>query len=239
MRRLFYKGRLKDNLEITGEDAHHLKNVYRAKINDEITVVDDFNNAAIMRITAFNDKSVVLDLVKEIELTGAPKVRLTLAFCLLKGEKTDFVLQKATELGVSKIIPIISDRVIVKPDAKKAAEKLKRWEKIVLEAAKQSGGVPPEVSPLTRLDEFLQTQPQNLVFFYENEEERSLKQSITETDGNELTLLIGPEGGFSAYESERIIKAGGAPTTLGKRILRAETAAMVAVALVMHEMGEF
>ncbi|MBR3624511.1 MAG: 16S rRNA (uracil(1498)-N(3))-methyltransferase, partial [Selenomonadaceae bacterium] len=91
MRRLFYKGRLKDNLEITGEDAHHLKNVYRAKINDEITVVDDFNNAAIMRITAFNDKSVVLDLVKEIELTGAPKVRLTLAFCLLKGEKTDFV----------------------------------------------------------------------------------------------------------------------------------------------------
>ena len=239
MRRLFYKGRLKDNLEITGEDAHHLKNVYRAKINDEITVVDDFNNAAIMRITAFNDKSVVLDLVKEIELTGAPKVRLTLAFCLLKGEKTDFVLQKATELGVSKIIPIISDRVIVKPDAKKAAEKLKRWEKIALEAAKQSGGLPPEVSSLTRLDEFLQTQPQNLVFFYENEEERSLKQSITETDGNELTLLIGPEGGFSAYESERIIKAGGAPTTLGKRILRAETAAMVAVALVMHEMGEF
>ncbi len=239
MRRLFYKGKLKDELEITGEDAHHLKNVYRAKINDEITVVDDFNSAARMRITAFTDTSVVLESVEEIELTGAPKARLTLAFCLLKGEKTDFVLQKATELGVSKIIPIISDRVIVKPDAKKAAEKLKRWEKIVLEAAKQSGGVPPEVSPLTRLDEFLQTQPQNLVFFYENEEERSLKQSITETDGNELTLLIGPEGGFSAYESERIIKAGGAPTTLGKRILRAETAAMVAVALVMHEMGEF
>ena len=239
MRRLFYKGKLKDKLEITGDDAHHLKNVYRAKLFDEITVADDFNSAARMRITEFTDNSVILESVEEIELTGVPKVRLTLAFCLLKGEKTDLVLQKATELGVSTIIPIISDRVVVKLDEKRAAEKHKRWGKIVMEAAKQSGGLPPEVTPLMRLNEFLQTHPTNLIFFYENEEEATLKQSLSGINGDDITLLIGPEGEFSIDEGERIIAAGGAPTTLGKRILRAETASITSIALVMHEMGEF
>jgi len=238
MRRLFYKGKLADFIKIEGADAHHLKNVYRAKIGDEITVVDDFNAAGRMEIVEFLENAVLLKLIEKIPLIGDAKTKLTLATAVLKGEKTELILQKATELGVFEISPIITERVVVKFDDKKRAEKLKRWEKITSEAAKQSGGLPPKVSPVTDLNDFLRQNKNPLIFFYENEEETSLKDVLANIKGDNISLLIGPEGGFSPYEAENIINAGGITATLGKRILRAETAAITAVALTMYERGE-
>ena len=238
MRRLFYKGVLKEEIEIEGADAHHLKTVNRAKLNDEITVVDDVNTAARMQIAGFTDNGVLLKLVEKIPLIGESKTKLTLALALLKGDKTDTAAQKATELGVSRIIPLITERVVVKLDEEKRKIKRNRLEKIATEAAKQSGGLPPEVFPIISLDEFLKTPPKNLIFFYENEENVSLKDTLSNVKGDDITLLIGAEGGFSASEAENIIKNGGAATTLGRRILRAETAAITAVALTMYERGE-
>lgn len=238
MRRLFYKGILRDKIEITGADAHHLKTVNRAKLGDKITIVDDMNTAALMQISEFTESGVWLKLLEKIPLIGESKTKLTLAFALLKGEKTDFVAQKATELGVNCIIPLITERVILKLDEKKKAAKISRLQKITEEAAKQSGGLPPKVFSIMSLEEFLKTTPQNLIFFYENEEENSLKNTLEKFKGEKITVLIGAEGGFSAIEAENIIKAGGIPTTLGSRILRAETAAITAVALTMYERGE-
>lgn len=238
MRRLFYKGVLKEEIEITGADAHHLKTVNRAKLGDEITVVDDVNAAARMQIARFTDNGVLLKLAEKIPLIGESKTKLTLAFALLKGDKADMAAQKATELGVSRIIPLITERVVVKLDEEKRKIKRNRLEKIAEEAAKQSGGLTPKVLPIMSLDEFLKTLPKNLIFFYENEEDISLKDALANVEGDDITLLIGAEGGFSAVEAENIIKAGGVATTLGRRILRAETAAITAVALTMYERGE-
>lgn len=238
MRRLFYKGKLENYITITGEDAHHLKNVNRAKIGEEITVVDDFNAAARMKVFEYGENTAILKLVEKIPLVGEAKTKITLAFSVLKGEKTDLILQKATELGAYKIVPIITERVVVKLDDKKKAEKIKRWEKITTEAAKQSGGLPPKISPITDLNDFLRENKNPLIFFYENEEEKSLKEALSNIKGDNLGLLIGPEGGFSAKEAENIINAGAFVATLGKRILRAETAAITAVALAMYERGE-
>lgn len=236
MRRLFYKGILKDTVEITGEDAHHLKNVNRAKIGDTIVVVDDQNSAAEMQIAHFTGENVTLKLLKHITLTGKSCAKVTAGIALLKGEKIDFTVQKLTELGVSVIAPIITERVIVRLDEKKRAQKLKRLEKIALEAAKQSGALPPKILPIMSLTEFLNRKPKNLIFFYENEEELSIKDLELADD---ISFLIGPEGGFSPDEAKNIIDAGARVVTLGKRILRAETAAIVGLTLIMREKGEF
>lgn len=238
MRRLFFKGKLEEFIEITGQDAHHLKNVLRAKLGEEITVIDDFNSSARMQTVEFTPNGVRLKLVEKIPLIGGSKTKLSVALAVLKGDKTDMAIQKITELGASEILPIITERVVAKLDDKKKADKQKRWEKIALEAAKQSGGVPPKVLPVRDLNEFLRNNKKPLIFFYENEEKNSLKEVLSNIKEDDFALLIGPEGGFSAMEAENIIKAGGYPSTLGKRILRAETAAVVAVALTMHERGE-
>lgn len=238
MRRLFYKGKFSNTIKIMGADAHHLKNVNRAKLGDEIIVVDDFNSAAKMQIVEFQEDAAILKLVEKIPLIGESKTKVTLAFALLKGEKTEFVIQKATELGVFEILPLITERVVVKLDEKKKTEKLSRYQKIALEAAKQSGGLPPKILPIQDLNEFLAQNNNPIIFFYENEENISLKDTLSNIKGDNITLLIGPEGGFSAEEAKNIMNAGGMATTLGKRILRAETAAVVAVALTMHERGE-
>lgn len=235
MRRLFYKGILNDIITIKGEDAHHLKNVTRAKLGDKITVVDDQNSAAQMEIVDFKEDKVILKLIERIPLIGKSSVNVTAGVAILKGEKTEFVIQKLTELGVNAIAPLITERVIVKLDEKKRAQKLKRWEKVALEAAKQSGGLPPKIFPIMTLAEFLKIAPKNLIFFYENEEEISIKDAEL-TD--EVSFVIGPEGGFSPNEAASIINAGGAPITLGKRILRADTAAIVGLTLIMSEKGE-
>lgn len=237
MRRLFYKGILKDAVKITGEDAHHLKNVGRAKIGDEILIVDDENSAARMKISAFDENGIVFSMLERVPLIGKSKTSVTAAMAVLKGEKTDFVIQKLTELGITQIIPLITSRVIVKLDEKKRMQRVTRWEKIAREAAIQSGGFPPKIFPITNLEEFLKRAPKNLLFFYENEEDMPIKTALLGMEEN-ISFLIGPEGGFSQSEAEQIINAGAKSATLGKRILRAETAALVAATLIMYEKGE-
>ncbi|SFT81055.1 16S rRNA (uracil1498-N3)-methyltransferase [Selenomonas sp. GACV-9] len=243
MRRLFYKGLLADTIEITGSDAHHLMHVMRAKAGQEILIVDDENQVARMEMTAFREDAVTLVLKERLEADTESPIELVLAQCLLKADKMDMVVQKAVELGAVGVIPVRSQNCVVRYDDKKAAARQQRWQKIADEAAKQCGRTALlSVAPVTDIKAMLLAEKEEedsaLVFFYENESEQTVKEYLREVKAKRIVLLVGPEGGFSLAEAEAVAAAGGRSVTLGPRILRAETAALAALAVVQYENGD-
>ena len=240
MRRLFYKGLLADTIEITGSDAHHLMHVMRAKAGQEVTVVDDEGSVARMEMTAFREDAVTLVLKERLAANTESPLELVLAQCLLKADKMDCVVQKAVELGVTEIVPVKSHNCVVRYDAKKAAARQARWQKIAEEAAKQCGRTAlTEVTPITDLSSLLkENSGTEIVFCYENEDETTVKSCLQAAKGKRLILLIGPEGGFTLDEAQAVQEAGGKAVTLGPRILRAETAAVAAVTVAQYENGD-
>lgn len=243
MRRLFYRGRLAERIEIRGTDAHHLMHVLRAKAGDEITVVDDEGRSARMAMEAFSEEAVTLRLKAYMELPAESPVKITLAQCLLKAEKMDFVVQKAVELGAKRVVPLASRNCVVRYDAKKREERQARWQRIADEAAKQCGRATlMEVSPIEELPSFLSDVAGGegilFLFCYENETMKSIKESLGQSTARRVVLLVGPEGGFTPDEAEAAEAHGGISVTMGERILRAETAAVAALAVVQYEKGD-
>ena len=243
MRRLFYKGLLQDTIEITGADAHHLMHVMRARPGQEIIVVDDENQVARMEMTAFCETAVTLTLRERLAADTESPIQLVLAQCLLKADKMDFVVQKAVELGAVGVVPVRSQNCVVRYDAKKAAGRRDRWQKIADEAAKQCGRTALlSVEPVTDIEDFLQQEAANadteLIFCYENEQDQTVKDYLSQVTAKRIVLLIGPEGGFSLDEAEAVAEAGGHSVTLGPRILRAETAALAALAVAQYAKGD-
>lgn len=242
MRRLFYKGLLADTINITGSDAHHLMHVMRAKAGQLVTVVDDNGQVAAMEMVAFSDSAVTLQLKEHLAADTESPLKIMLAQCLLKADKMDMVVQKAVELGAVGVIPISSQNCVARYDAKKGAARKDRWQKIADEAAKQCGRTALlKVRPIVTLGQFIadmQATDSSLVFFYENENEQSAKEYLRSLKAKQIVLLVGPEGGFSLDEAKLIEKAGGKSVTLGPRILRAETAALTAIAVTQYENGD-
>ena len=244
MRRLFLKGLLADEVTITGDDAAHLMYAMRAKVGDEVTLVDDEGAVGRMELTGFTSDSVTMKLVERLEANTESPMNLVLAQCLLKGDKFDWVIQKAVELGAVAIQPLASRNCVVRYEGKKAAAKRERWQKIAEEAAKQCGRTRvPEVLPVASLMDWLNEQDSNertLLFCYENEEQLPIKTALRTLSGEvrDITVLIGPEGGFTLPEADTVLQAGGRSVTLGPRILRAETAAIAALSIVQYEKGD-
>ena len=243
MRRLFYKGTLAAAIEITGDDAHHLMHVMRAKEGQEVIVVDDENQVARMAMSAFREGAVTLTLQERLAADTESPIGLVLAQCLLKADKMDLVVQKAVELGAVGVIPVRSQNCVVRYDAKKAAARRGRWQKIADEAAKQCGRTALlSVAAVTDLNDFLQQNAASaeteLIFFYENEQDQTVKSYLSQVQAKRIVLLVGPEGGFSLDEAAAVAAASGHSVTLGPRILRAETAALTALAVVQYEKGD-
>ena len=243
MRRLFYKGTLAAVIEITGDDAHHLMHVMRAKEGQEVIVVDAENQVARMAMSAFREGAVTLTLQERLAADTESPIALVLAQCLLKADKMDLVVQKAVELGAVGVIPVRSQNCVVRYDAKKAAARRDRWQKIANEAAKQCGRTALlSVAAVTDLNDFLQQNAaaaeSELIFFYENEQDQTVKSYLSQVQAKRIVLLVGPEGGFSLDEATAVAAASGHSVTLGPRILRAETAALTALAVVQYEKGD-
>ena len=243
MRRLFYKGTLAAAIEITGDDAHHLMHVMRAKEGQEVIVVDAENQVARMAMSAFREGAVTLTLQERLAADTESPIALVLAQCLLKADKMDLVVQKAVELGAVGVIPVRSQNCVVRYDAKKAAARRDRWQKIADEAAKQCGRTALlSVAAVTDLNDFLQQNAaaaeSELIFFYENEQDQTVKSYLSQVQAKRIVLLVGPEGGFSLDEATAVAAASGHSVTLGPRILRAETAALTALAVVQYEKGD-
>lgn len=241
MRRLFYKGKLADTIAITGSDAHHLMHVMRAKAGQEVVVVDDNGKVARMEMTDFCEIAVTLRLVEMLAADTESPIEIVLVQALLKADKMDLVVQKAVELGAAKVVPLATANCVVRYDAKKAAAKVVRWQKIADEAAKQCGRTALlKIAEVTTLKDLLTrlAQEQTIIFCYENESTQSIKTVLKKNTTDKILLVIGPEGGFSLDEAKSLINAGAKSVTLGKRILRAETAAVAAITIAQYENGD-
>ena len=243
MRQVFYPGVLTEAIAITGDDVHHLARVMRAQIGDVITVVDAAGQAAEMAVTALTRDAVHLRMQRVLPAETEGR-EVVLVQALLKGEKMDFVVQKAAELGTVCVCPIVTEHVVVRYDAKKAAAKAARWQKIADEAAKQCGRrMLMRVAPIVSLTELLRdpayigAADTATVFCYEQEERQSMRTVLGGTEARCVTLIVGAEGGFSPAEAAAVTAAGGQPVSLGHRILRAETASLTALAVTQYELG--
>ena len=220
---------------ITGSDAHQIKNVLRLKVGDELELLDGSGKVYFAKISEIEKEKIVCQIIKTKEDKPSATVSVTIAQCLPKAKKMDLIIQKCTELGVDKIIPILSERSIAK------SEKTVRWQKIAKGAAEQSGrSTIPEIAPLTRFNDLLKQKNEfdTAIVPWELEQELTLKSVLRNKPINKLIILVGPEGGFSNKEVELAKTAGFVPVTLGARILRTETAPMAILAMINYEFNQ-
>ncbi|MBQ9377326.1 MAG: 16S rRNA (uracil(1498)-N(3))-methyltransferase [Schwartzia sp.] len=242
MRRLFIPGRLTDTVTLTGSDAHHLGYTLRARVGERVVVVDTAREVAAMEVVGFTADTVMLNLVEKLAAETEAPIRLTLAVCLLKSDKMDFVVQKAVELGAAKVQPLESENCVARYDKKKSETRRERWQRVADEAAKQCGRTALlTVSPILPFGEWLASRSAEdgaAFFCYEAEKEKTLGAWLAEMQDDAFTAVVGPEGGFTFEEAEAARQAGLSTVTMGPRILRAETAALAALAVVQHVKGD-
>ena len=231
-------GRLENLIEICGADVNHIKNVLRMRVGEPLLVSDGEDREYLCRICEIGKEHVMA----QIEDVNGPcrelPVKVTLFQALPKGDKMETIIQKMVELGVCQIVPVRTKRCVVKLDEKKAENKVKRWNTISLSAAKQSKrGIVPEVfHPVTFQQALEQAKQMDLVLIpYENAEGIAYTRSVLEKINPKMQvgIFIGPEGGFTLEEVTKAKEAGALEITLGKRILRTETAGMALMSAIM------
>ena len=237
MKRLFLSTPLTDVLHITGKEAHHL-HVLRLERGKQLAVTGVDGATGMAEVQDYGEGFVRLRLLSRAEGDiSEASLRIHLYMALLKGEKMDWVVQKATELGVTSIHPVMTQNVIVHYDARKAQARREKWQKIVRAAAEQCGR--PQEPQVYPVQDLLTVRPQGTaLFFYEAEHAHGLKEILSTTVAQDFSLLIGPEGGFTKQEATEIVTRGFQTVSLGARILRAETAALAALAIVQYERGD-
>ena len=224
---------------ITGDDAHHIFRVLRMKAGDALSLCDGAGYEYDAVITTISADAVVCALGARRESAVESLLKITLYQCLPKTGKMETIVQKCTELGVYAIVPVLSARCVVIPN-KDYEKKRERYNRVALEAAKQSRrAVVPEVMPLTDIKKIDPSVYDLFLIAYEEESARTLKQALRESDSpRTVALLVGPEGGLEESEVARLTAAGARSVSLGKRILRTETAGMAMLAQVFYEVEE-
>ncbi len=229
-----------DSVSIYGSDARQICSVLRLSSGDRIAALDGTGHIYTAEITKASPAAVVAMIMKKSELDTEPRVKIALAQSLPKGNKLEFILQKGTEIGVAEFQIMTSARTIPKVSAESADKKIVRWQRVVKEAAEQSFRARiPTVEGISSLEEVCrQIQNYDLaICLWEDESQISFKKLLSENSSAQSVLLIvGPEGGFEEKEAQMMQESGAGTATLGKRILRCETAAIVATAVVLHEM---
>ena len=230
-----------DFLVLTGENAQHAK-VLRLKEGEEVLVCDGQGAECLCAVSDVSPGQISLVVKKRRESETEAAVRVSVYMAFPKADKLEHVIQKATELGAYEIVAFPSARCVSRPDEKSLKKKLERWQKIAASAAEQSGrGRIPEVLTLPSYQAALQraAQADKALLFYENEQATTLKMALSGGGYATVSLLTGPEGGLEPAEVEKAKDAGLRVCTLGKRILRCETAPLCALSAVMYDAGEF
>jgi len=230
---------IEGQISITAEKARYLTSVLRCREGDELIVFDGNNNCFRTTIVQVTKKEVTVQVMEKFSCDSESPLHITLAQGLLKGEKMDMVIQKATELGVKDIIPVITERSQVRE-----TRKVSRWIKIAEEASKQSGRsmIPIVHEPIHFNDIFSihssRLTPHGFIFYEEGGMKLSESVALLVTHHSSLFVIIGPEGGFTKEEVSLAKEKGLLVISLGKRILRAETAAISSVTLVQFLLGD-
>ena len=230
-----------DKIRIQGSDVNHMKNVLRMRPGEEVMVSDGNNRQYRCRVEDYPEGEAVLAILEAGLVDTELPSRIYLFQGLPKQEKMELIVQKAVELGVCQVIPVQTRRCVVKLDAKKAAKKVQRWQQIAESAAKQAGrGYIPAVSEVMTFQEalaFSEALDIRLIP-YELADGMDGTRKILDgiRPGQSVGIFIGPEGGFEKEEVSRAVEAGAMPITLGKRILRTETAGIAVLSILMYRL---
>jgi len=235
-----------DSVDLASDEARHLRDVLRLKPGDEVYVFDGAGKEFQCRVEESRRDAAQLRVISEAEPARPESpLRLTLAVALLKGEKFDLVVQKATELGVTHVVPVITKHADIRlRDESDAAKRVARWQRIALEAAKQSGrAIVPQLDSPVAFASLIQTESSDgaiRCLMFSEREGQSLREAAKHlpAEVSKITALVGSEGGWADEELEAARDAGWAIVTLGGRTLRAETAAIAVAVLLQHLCGD-
>ena len=234
MQRFFTNEINEENITLTGSDANHIGRSLRMKTGEALTVCCngiDYN----CRISEITADTVYLELLEKHPCAAEPNIEVTLFQAVPKLDKLEYIIQKSVELGVSRIVPVLTRRCVSRPDEKDFAKKLPRLNKIAAEAAKQSGrGMIPEVTPIVSFKKAVEMMSgiDKTILLYEEEGGCSFGE-VDMTGAKTVGLVIGSEGGFDKEEAVAMTGCGASQVWLGKRILRCETAPITALSILM------
>jgi 16S rRNA (uracil1498-N3)-methyltransferase len=229
---------------LEGALAHRLARVLRLRAGDTITLFDGEGTDAVVRIERVGERAVAGQIVARAESLAEPRVKVHLYQSITKGERFEWLLEKGTEIGVAAFAPLLAARAVVKTAGE--GSRMERWRRIVIEAAEQCGrGAVPTVAAPLALAAALAGAPGVLLLPYEDAPEMAPDIATalrTEIDAlfatAEVSVFVGPEGGYEEREVEQAREAGAAVVTMGRRVLRSETAGLVAATLVLQAAGE-
>ena len=230
-----------DKIRIEGGDVNHMKNVLRMKLHEKAEISDGESRTYLCEVEAYEEDVAVLHILEEMEADTEPASKLYLFQGLPKSDKMELIVQKAVELGVYQVIPVTMKRSVVRLDDKKAAKKADRWNSIAESAAKQAGRnrIPEVTMPLSYKEALKMAEELDVILLpYElaggMEATREVIRQIK--SGQSVGIFIGPEGGFEPEEVDVAVSKGAKVITLGKRILRTETAGLATLAVLMFEL---
>lgn len=229
-----------DTYVISGENARHISKSLRMKKGEELTLITPDNTQCECVLTDIGSDYATVEITEKKPCENEPNVYVTLYQALPKGDKMDYIVQKCVELGISRIVPMLSARCVSRPDEKSIKKKCERWQKIALQAAMQSRrGIIPQVCDCVSFEKAaeMSLESEKQIIFYELGGEKVNK--ILAEKPKSIAMFIGSEGGFEQSEVDRITGNGGQPATLGKRILRAETAPLAALSIIMFQTDNF
>ena len=244
MYKFFISSNQIDNKKVTiiGEDVNHIKNVLRLNTEEKIIICNkDTSKSYIASILDISNEKVECNIIEENPFTTESNVNIDLFQGLQKRKKMEYIIQKTTELGVKHIYPANLERCIVKIDKKDESKKITRWQKIAESAAKQSKrDFIPIVENIINIENICKNilKYDIILLAYENEESITIKQELQKINKNKelnIGVIVGPEGGFTEKEVSILINAGAKCVTLGKRILRTETAPLVILSDIVYE----
>jgi 16S rRNA (uracil1498-N3)-methyltransferase len=232
-----------DHVTVTGTLVHRLRNVLRLRPGDRVLLLDNSGWEHEVELREVSSQRIEGQVVHKSVATGEPRTKITMYQALLKLNRFEWVLQKCTELGIVGFVPMITERCIIGSLEDISKTKTERWWRILMEAAEQSGrGRLPTLRPAMLFSAACQDAAKAglTLIPWEEETERNLRSVLesAERPPFSINLLVGPEGGFTEQELEQARRYGAVPITLGPRILRAETAGLVAASAILYELGD-
>ncbi len=228
---------LNKKLELDLSDIHHISKVMRMKPNDKIEIIYN-NDIYVCELTEVSVNNVKVEVIEKKTQDNELPINITIGVSLVKEQKWDYILQKATELGVSEIIPLEFSRTIIKIEESKALKKLERWHKICKEASEQSHRtVIPNILGITKIKDLIKSDYDLKIVCSTSKNAINLKQILSKCEKcGRILIVIGPEGGISPSEEELLISNGFLRTSLGNFILRVETAPLFVLSAINYEM---
>ncbi len=234
---------LSGTVHIRGPEARHICKVLRMEMGDQLIIADMKGSRYKGAVVAASPSEVMVQIIEPLPAPKPAPVEITLCQAVLKSKAMDLVVQKATELGVSCVLPFYAQRSVVRLDPKRELNKLRHWQEIARHATAQSDrDRPPKIMPLSAFQEVMEIDPDDTalkIILWEQERAMDLRAILREQPRHKRVIgITGPEGGFSKNEVTHASEAGFVPVSLGSRILRAETAALVLVTICMYEWGD-